>query len=161
MAAPQTVMWFLYQRNFRNRWWAQTTVTVVLCIRGKGERVSKGVRIQQILEEGLWRGERIAGSMSSARKPQVVRSWERKTPNRQWQGDELYEKRGFASKAKGFEVSAVKHTHTHTHTRKTGSKINQFTWTWPLGWWICCLRTYGSIRRAEDGANVQELNSNK
>lgn len=82
-------------------------MTVVLCIRGKGERVSKGVRIQQILEEGLWRGERIAGSLSSARKPQVVRSWERKNPNRQWQGDELYEKRGFASKARRFEVSAV------------------------------------------------------
>ena len=47
---------------------------------------------------------RIAGSVSSVCKPQVVGSQEGKAPDRQWQEDELGEKRCFASKARGFEV---------------------------------------------------------
>ena len=79
----------------------------------------------------------------------------------------LYEKRGFASKARGFEVSAVfpnTHTHTHTHTythtpEKQAAKLIHLNSTFRLV--DLLLQDICSIRRVEDGANVQELDSNK
>lgn len=110
------------KRNLALLRWLHLKLSCDFCIRGisetdgehrrsNGRTLRTGQRgmseqgVENPADSGRTLGEkRIAGRVSSVCKPQVVGSRERKAPDRQWQEDELGEKRCFASKARGFEV---------------------------------------------------------